>query len=136
MTKIKSKIIILGLFATLVASPTLSRAEDTAAKTPAEADQAAPAKTKQHHVPFNGKLVAVDTTVRTLSVGKLTLQITPDTKITKDGKPAALGDGVVGEPVGGAYQKTADGKLNATTIHFGAKAEKQTKETQNAGDNK
>ena len=70
----------------------------------------------------------------TLTVGKLTLQVTSDTKITKDGKPATLADGVVGEPVSGAYQKTADGKLNATTIHFGAKAEKKKHDTSDAVD--
>jgi hypothetical protein len=30
---------------------------------------------------------------------------------------------VVGEPVGGAYQKADDGQLNATVIHFGGKGE-------------
>jgi hypothetical protein len=55
---------------------------------------------------------AVDASAMTLTVGTLTLQITSDTKITKDGKSATLADGVVGEQVSGAYKKTDDGKLN------------------------
>ena len=46
----------------------------------------------------------------------------PQTKITKDGKPATLEDGVVGEPVSGYVKPTDDGKMAATTVHFGAKA--------------
>ena len=64
----------------------------------------------------------MDTNAKTLTVGALTLQVTPDTKITKDGQPATLLDGVVGQPVSGSYKKTNDGKLNAVTVHFGAKS--------------
>ena len=121
MTKNLSQITVLGLLAAaLVAQPALSRAQAT--NPPPAAGQTAPAKPKKHHPPFHGKLGAVDTSAMTLTVGKLTLQVTSDTKITKDGKPATLADGVVGEPVSGTYHKTDDGKLNAITIHFGAKA--------------
>ncbi len=75
-------------------------------------------------VPFHGKLKAVDNTVKTIAVGKLTIQITSETKITKAGKPAVLEDGIVGEEVGGAYQKTEDGKLDATSVRFGPKPAK------------
>ncbi len=124
MTTKLSKFTVLSLFAAaVIAMPVLSRAEST--NTPAAPDQATPAKPhKQHNPPFHGKLKAVDTAAKTLTVGTLTLQITPDTKITKNGQPATLADGVVGEPVGGAYTKTADGKLNAVTLHFGAKPAK------------
>ena len=73
--------------------------------------------------PFNGKLKAVDQTAKTLSVGNRVFQITSDTKILKDGQPATLSDGIVGEPVGGAYKKAADGTLSATLVTFGKKAE-------------
>jgi hypothetical protein len=46
--------------------------------------------------------------------------------ITKDGQPAALGDGAVGQPVAGAYKKADDGTLNATTVRFGGKKKKET----------
>jgi hypothetical protein len=124
MTKNISKITVLSLFAAaLVALPVLSRAEGT--NTPAASDQTAPAKPKKNNPPFHGNLKAVDAGAKTLTVGTLTLQITPDTKITKDGKPATLSDGVVGEPVSGAYTKTADGKLNAVVVHFGVKPKKK-----------
>jgi hypothetical protein len=126
------KITTLSLFAAaLVAMPVLSRAQDSNA--PASPNQTAPAKPKKHsNPPFHGKLSAVDTNAKTLTVGTLTLQVTPDTKITKDGQPAVLADGVVGEQVRGSYKKTDDGKLNAVTVHFGVKSgEKPKKESSN-----
>jgi hypothetical protein len=125
MTKNISKITILSLFAAaLVAMPVLSRAEVTNA--PAASGQTTQPKHHKNNPPFHGHLKAVDTSAKTIIVGSLTLQITSDTKITKDGQPAVLSDGVVGEPVGGAYTKTDDGKLNALIVHFGAKPKKKT----------
>jgi hypothetical protein len=132
MTRKIAKITTLSLFAAaLVAMPVLSRAQDSNA--PASPNQTAPAKPKKHsNPPFHGKLSAVDTNAKTLTVGTLTLQVTPDTKITKDGQPAVLADGVVGEQVRGSYKKTDDGKLNAVTVHFGVKSgEKPKKESSN-----
>ena len=126
MTKNISQITVLSLLAAaLVALPVLSRAEGT--NVPAASDQTAPAKPKKHDtLPFHGNLKAVDASAKTITVGTLTLQITADTKIIKDGKSATLSDGVVGESVGGAYKKTADGKLDAVTVHFGAIPKKKT----------
>ena len=132
MTRKIAKITTLSLFAVaVVAMPVLSRAQDNNA--PASPNQTAPAKPKKHNnPPFHGKLSAVDTNAKTLTVGALTLQVTPDTKITKDGQPATLLDGVVGQPVSGSYKKTNDGKLNAVTVHFGVKSgEKPKKESSN-----
>ena len=75
----------------------------------------------------HGKVTAVDTNAMTLTVGNLVLQVTSDTKITKDGKPAKLSDGVVGERVQVAYKKTETGRLTANTILFGAKGEAKPK---------
>jgi hypothetical protein len=72
-------------------------------------------------LPFHGKLKAVDSTAGTITVGELTLRITPETKLTRGGNKAALTDGVVGENVSGAYKKTEEGTLQATKVHFGAK---------------
>ena len=121
MTRKIAKITTLSLFAVaVVAMPVLSRAQDNNA--PAAPNQTAPAKPKKHNnPPFHGKLSAVDTNAKTLTVGALTLQVTPDTKITKDGQPATLSDGVVGQPVSGSYKKTDDGKRDAVTVHFGVK---------------
>ena len=137
MTKNISKIAVLSLFAaTLVAMPALSRAEEgTSTNAPASSDQT-PAKPKKHgNLPFHGNLSAVDTKAMTFTVGTLTLQVTSDTLITKDGKSATLADGVVGELVSGAYKKTNNGKPNATSLHFGAKAEEKKKEASGTGGN-
>jgi hypothetical protein len=124
----------LSLFAAaIVAAPAVTHAQD-ATNAPAASDQAAPVKHKKHDLtPFHGKLSAIDTNAMTLTVGERTFEITSDTKITKDGQPAVLADGVAGEMAGGAYKKGADGKLSATTVSFGAKAagEKKKKKTAN-----
>ena len=135
MTKNISKITVLSLFAAaLVAMPALSRAEGTSTNAPASSDQT-PAKPKHGNLPFHGNLSAVDTKAMTLTVDTLTLQVTSDTLITRDGKSATLADGVVGELVSGAYKKTNDGKLNATSLHFGAKTEEKKKEASGTGGN-
>jgi hypothetical protein len=73
---------------------------------------------------FRGAASAVDTNAMTLTVGQRTFDVTADTKITKDGQPAVLGDITVGEMVGGAYKKGTDGKLSAPTIRIGLKKKK------------
>jgi hypothetical protein len=97
----------------------------TAAQTPpATAAQTPPVKkhgTKPATLPFHGTLTAVDTNAMTLTVSKRTFEMTSETIVTKDGKPAVLSDGVVGEPVRGAYKKNAEGKLDAITVRFGGK---------------
>jgi hypothetical protein len=57
----------------------------------------------------------------TLTVGKRMFNMTSETVVTKDDKPAVLADGVAGEQVRGSYKKNAEGKLDAVTIHFGGK---------------
>jgi hypothetical protein len=129
------KITALSLFAAaIVAAPTVTRAQD-ATNAPAMSG-----KHKKHDVtPFHGKLSAIDTNAMTLTVGERTFEITSETKITKDGQPAVLSDGVVGEMAGGAYKKGSDGKLEATTVSFGTKApgekkkKKKTENTDSAG---
>jgi hypothetical protein len=81
--------------------------------------------------PFLGKLAAVDKAAKTIKVGESVYQITSETKITKDGKPATLDDGVVGEPVSGYAKPTDDGKMAATMVRFGAKAENKSAEKKN-----
>ena len=128
MTKNISQIAMLGLLtAALIATPALSRAADTGANAPGASDQTA-GNPKKHGVPFKGKLAAKDAEAMTITVGTMIIHVTAETKITKDGQPATLADDVVGEPVGGAYQKADDGQLNATVVHFGAKPEKPPKE--------
>lgn len=71
--------------------------------------------------PFHGKLVAIDKFAKTITVGKRTFEIASETKIKKNGKPATLEDGIVGETVSGYIKPAADGKLIATSVNFGPK---------------
>jgi hypothetical protein len=86
--------------------------------------QIPPVKKRRTTLPFHGTLTGVDTNAMTLTVGKRTFEMTSETIVTRDGKPAELADGVVGEPVNGAYKKNAEGKLEAVTVHYGGKQEK------------
>ena len=111
----------------LVAVPTISRAEDKP-KTDVPASAAAPAlAAKKNRAPFHGKVSAVDTAAMTLTVGAQTINVTSESKITKDNKPGTLSDIAVGDLVGGAYKKDESGKLNATTIRVGEKDPKELK---------
>jgi hypothetical protein len=117
----------VGVLAAAIAGMPVQLLAQTTNK-PAAAKQAAPvkkdstAKKKSAH-PFHGNLAAVDKAARTIKLGESVYQITSETKISKDGKPATLDDGVVGEPVSGYAKPTNDGKMTATTVRFGAKPE-------------
>lgn len=119
-----AKIMLFSLVtAALIAVPAVSRAEDKPAVKPA-ADAGQPAA-KKRPTPFHGKVAAVDAAAATVTVGKTTINITSETKITKDGKPATLSEIVVGDTVGGSYKKDDAGKSNATTLNAGEKAPKE-----------
>jgi hypothetical protein len=118
MIKSILKLSLLGLLAVAVAGTPIALH--------AQGAPAAEKKPASRAVPFHGKLKAVDTTAKTISIGERTtetIQVTPDTRIMKGGKPATLADGTVGDEVAGAYHKDADGKLNAISIRFGPKPE-------------
>lgn len=88
-------------------------------------DEAPPAKTekKARSTPFNGKVSAVDKAAKTVTLeGKekvRVFQITSETKIHKDKKPATLDDVMVGDRVGGAYRETSEGKMELVTLNTG-----------------
>jgi starvation-inducible outer membrane lipoprotein len=115
------------LVAAIAAAPTQLTAQSTNAhatdhkSTSGKSD----AGTKKAAHPFRGKLAGVDKTAKTIKVGESTYQITSTTKITKDGKPATLEDGVVGQPVSGYVKPAASGALAATTVTFGGKPAKR-----------
>jgi hypothetical protein len=123
MNKHVLQLAILGMLAiTLTANPTSLRAQSGDMSV---AEKESKPK-KPHLVPFHGKVKAVDNAAKTVSVGDRTFQVTSETKISRDDKPALLADGVVDEPVTGAYRTTEDGKMSATTINFGKKAKERT----------
>jgi len=140
----KIKITLLSFVAAgLLALPVSSRADDAGAPSaapaptppPAQAPAAtpkAPAKHK-HGTPFRGTLDSMDTNAMTLTVGSRTFQVTSTTRITKNGQPAVLSDGTVGQPVTGYYKTGEDDTtLEAVTVHFGTttKAPRKKKHTQ------
>ena len=116
------------LAAALAGSPAQLLAQTTnnptATKKATVTKKDAATKSKAAH-PFHGKLAAVDKIAKTIKVGESVYQITSETKITKDGKPATLEDGIVGEPVTGYVKPAEGGKMAATTVRFGAKADEK-----------
>jgi len=110
----KKQIALFSLVAAaLIAVPAVVLAQDTPA----------PAKKHEKHggTPFHGKVATVDTAGSTFTVGQSTINVTAETKITKEGKPASMSDITVGEKVSGSYKKDEAGKLNAVSVHVGEK---------------
>ena len=101
-------------------------AQDTnQAPTNAKPVKSAPKK-ETKELTFNGKLGAMDKVAMTITLdekAKRVFEITSDTIITKDGKPAIMADGTVGDTIHGTYKKTDDGKFEALTLNYGAKSE-------------
>lgn len=129
MKKMILKTTVLSLLAAaIVAAPAsvLAQAADT--NNPPAVKSETQKVRKHDHSVFRGKLTAVDKDAMTLTVGKRTFAITSATKITKNGQPATLADGVVGEKVAGTYKKGEDGKLTAISIRFGDKPEAEKPE--------
>ena len=125
---------VTALPATLLAQNAMStNAPAVVEPIPAQTTNAPVKKHKKHdHSVFSGKLSAIDTNAMTLTVGERTFEITSATKITKDGFPATLSDGVVGEIAAGAFKKGADGKLTATSVSFGEKSDGEKKKKKKA----
>jgi len=118
---------LMGVSAILALAPTTISAQ---VKSPEKGDAAG--KSSHRAVPFNGKVGSIDKTNMTFTVGKRTVEITSETKITKGGKPATFDDAVVGEEVGGSAHKAEDGKLVAVSARFGPKPEAEPKKAKKA----
>lgn len=104
--------------AALAAAPAIVNAQDSTAPKP-HAAQAEQHANKKH--PFHGKVKSVDAAAQTVTVGKTTITVTSDTKITKNGAPATFADITVGEKIGGSGIKDGERKLTATTLTIGEK---------------
>jgi hypothetical protein len=115
------------LAAALAVAPANSRAAD-ATNAPAAA---APAH-KPHSLPFHGSVASVDSAAMTFTVGDMTMAMTSETRIIKDGKPAVFADITAGEAVRGSYKKDADGKLNAVSVKIGGAPRKDAPASTNA----
>jgi len=103
----------------VLASPLSTQAADPGTNAPAN-PPVAPVHKLQPAFPYHGKIVAIDNRAKTLTVGTLVLLVSNHTHIIKDGQPATLDQGVVGQFVAGAYRKSDNGKLHAIAINFGA----------------
>jgi hypothetical protein len=114
----KSLFIALTLACSLASSGTIGLAADKSADTPK-------AEKKAKHMPFKGKVSAVDKTAMTITLeGKekaRTFSITSQTRIQKDGNPAVVDDIKVGEAVGGQAAEGDGGKWEITTLNLGKK---------------
>ena len=116
--------VVATLFTTsniLLAQNTNSAA--SVSKSPQATNETAKSPKQPVAGPFHGKLLAVDLSAKTISVGKRTFQITSETRIKKAGKSAILSEGVVGEPVSGYVKPGENGKWNAVSVNFGPKPE-------------
>lgn len=120
---------ITGLTQTPPPSPsqTTPKSEPSAPAAPKPKHKAAQ-ETAGHTMPFHGKLEAVDKVEKTLTVKTKekdktwTFQVTSHTKLSKEGKPATLADGVVGEDIAGFAKEVSAGKFEAVSVRFAAKA--------------
>ena len=129
MTSI-SRFVVAGLlFALSLGTPFRTVADEKEKENSAEApvkSGAAAQEKKQSRFPFRGKVAAVDTAAKTITLaGKeknRTIHITAQTKIIKSDKAANLEDAAVGDQVAGQVSRTADGKEEALSLRIGPKA--------------
>jgi hypothetical protein len=110
-------VVLLGIAVT--ETPVVLHAQDTNAAT---ATNKPPANPSARPLPFRGTVKAIDSTAMTITVATRTFQITSQTTITKDGKPALLSDAAVGDNVTGSVKRGKDGKFTAVKLNFGLPA--------------
>lgn len=120
-----SKITLFSLVAVMLAGvPAISRAEDKPTTPPAGGSRMRQA--------FHGQVTAVDTAAMTLTVDDKTLNVTSETLISKENKPAVLAEIVVGDTANGAYKTDTTGKMNATSIRVAKEPKKERKKATDA----
>lgn len=73
-------------------------------------------------IAYHGRIASVDAGAQTFTIGKRTIKVTDETKITKNDAVATMADIVADEQARGSYWKKADGALEAKTVKLGAKA--------------
>ncbi|MDP9292262.1 MAG: hypothetical protein M3O82_07860 [Verrucomicrobiota bacterium] len=103
----------------------------TAKAAPSPTAAAEKAEKKDAKSRFQGKIASTDATAKTVTLeGKTSrvLYVTSETKLKKtDGAAATWDDLKMGEQVRGSYVKGDDGKMTASTLKVGPKAEKKAK---------
>ncbi len=122
------KFAVCGLLAAaVIGAPLASVAQDNKDKA-SEKKEGPSGEKKKGGTPFRGKIAAVDKSAKTITVGERTFQVTSETRLMKAGKPATLDDAVVGEEVGGSYEKGEGDKLVARMVRFGPRPDGEGKE--------
>lgn len=123
MIKSLLKFTALGLMAIAITGiPIVLHAQDTNTVTATNR----PPIPSARPVPFRGKVKSIDNTAMTITVETRTFQITSQTIITKDGKPATFSDAAVGDNVQGSVKRENNGKYTALKLNFGIPAPKRT----------
>jgi len=110
--------------AALVLAPTPVHPAESTNKAPAAENQS----TEKKAHPFRGKLAAVDKAAKSITIGKSVYYITSETRIKKDGKDTTFDDAVVGEQASGYAKPMEGGKMAASSLNLGAKAEEKASE--------
>lgn len=113
----------------LLGVPSSAPAKDKKTESAISEASASPAA-KAKAMPYRGKVASVDAGAKTFTVGKHTIKVTDQTKITKQGADATMVDITAGEKVSGSYWKKDDGSLEAKNVKVGAKAEATTRTTE------
>lgn len=123
---------LVALTATALTLTTVAAEKAGKSATHKTEKKSAEKKAASRSIPFQGTVKAFDKTQMTLTIaGKENdrqFQISSETRITKDGKPATTGEIVEGEKVTGAYQD-AEGKMTLTSLKIGTPAATEKKET-------
>jgi Cu/Ag efflux protein CusF len=131
----KRLLIVTALATALLGNAFSIRAADKPAEKPAEAKEG-----KARPRPFSGKVKAVDKAAKTVTLEgekAQVFQITSETKIFKERKPATFDDITVGEHISGRIRESADGKLETLLMNVGApptrpaKAKEEDKKPEN-----
>ncbi len=83
---------------------------------------------------FSGKLTAVDKANLTLTIetkaGKsTTYAITPESRMSKGGKPSTFSNATVGDSIRGVFAKSKEGKLKVVSLDYGAPVIKTTEDS-------
>jgi len=133
MKKNMLKMVVMGILALIIASLPCTALAQGKGKGKAQQSEGTKAEKKKGVPPLVGKVAAIDKTAKTITIGNSTVQITSETRFEKQGKPATLDDGVVGEWAMVRYNKTEDGKMVALMVRFGPRPEGESGEKKKKG---
>ncbi|MEO8045021.1 MAG: DUF5666 domain-containing protein [Spartobacteria bacterium] len=111
----------------LCVSPAFAKGKKSSAPEASASPAASAAATDKRARPtsYRGKIASVDASAKTFTVGKHTIKVTDETKITKNDAAATMADIVADEQVRGSYWKKEDGSLEAKTVKLGARTVKK-----------